>query len=176
MPTQQDLLAHFVTNSVELFLRFLPGFTEENRTAQAPHLPNHLAWTLGHLALYLNRVAELAADAPFPESDFLTGDGRQGDAKRYDTESVAYGSTPIDDPGIYPPLARGREILEKAGARLAAALRALPDEVLAERQITWGCVDLSVTDLVARISNHNGNHAGQIVDLRRALGLGGVIG
>ncbi len=176
MPTQQDLLADFVTTSLELFVRFLPGFTEENRTAQAPHLPNHAAWTLGHLALYMNRAAQHAADAAFPESDFLTGDARQGDAQRYDTESVAFGSKPVDEPALYPSLARGRAILDNAARNLAEAIRSLPDDELRKRRAQWGQRELTVPQLVMRIATHNGNHAGQIIDLRRALSLGRVLG
>ena len=51
-------LAEGIEMSSVLFKRFLPGFDESNRTRQAPGLPNHLAWTLGHLAMVLNRIAE----------------------------------------------------------------------------------------------------------------------
>ena len=44
-------LAEAIGSTRELLVRYLQGFDDANATAQAPGLPNHAAWTLGHLAL-----------------------------------------------------------------------------------------------------------------------------
>ena len=65
--------------------RFLSGFDDSNRTTQAPNLPNHAAWCMGHLALTMNRFAERFDGKPLPDSDFITADGQGGNEERFDT-------------------------------------------------------------------------------------------
>ncbi len=160
--------------------RFLPGFDESNRAAQAPGMPNHVIWSLGHLALYHRRSAERirgVEPGPLPERDFVSGDGGSGDDSRFDTESVCFGSAPSPDAGLFPSLARGLEIHAGAAASLADAVRSLDDESCV-RQITWGAAAVPTTALVlaTRMIHHTGTHVGQILDLRRALGLPRLIG
>ena len=67
--TQQPtggFLAHNILYTETLFERFLVGFDEANRTKQAPAMPNHAAWTLGHLALTAHRCVDrvLGRDEP----------------------------------------------------------------------------------------------------------------
>src|SRR5256885_8582910 len=51
-----------------------------NHTAQPPGLPNHLAWSLGHLALAMHRAAERIDGAPVPGGDFAPGRSAPGAA------------------------------------------------------------------------------------------------
>ena len=51
----------------------------------------------------------------------------------------------------------------------------MTNEQLDEEQ-PWGSGRFKVSELAARIIFHNGTHAGQLADLRRALGMQGVIG
>lgn len=175
MGEKAKALASSMRTSGPLFTRFLAGFDESNRTRQAPSLPNHASWTLGHLALTMHKFAERFDGQGLPASDFLTGDGHKGDAKRYDTESVSLGSKPTDTPSIYPTLERGRAVFESALDRLASALATLDDARLSEVQ-PWGKGEMRGEELATRIMFHNGIHAGQMTDLRRALGMPGVIG
>lgn len=175
MGEKSKALSSALRTSGPLFTRFMAGFDEGNRTRQAPSLPNHAAWTLGHLALTMHRFAERFDGKGLPESDYLTGDGRRGDQKRYDTESVNIGSRPTDEPAIYPTLDRGRAVFEAALDRLATALASLDDARLSEIQ-PWGKGEMRIDELATRIMFHNGIHAGQMTDLRRALGMPGVIG
>lgn len=172
-----ELLAHNVMNSQALFERYLAGFDETNRTSQAPALPNHAAWTLGHLALTAHRCTQRVngSDQPgeLPPGAFVMGD--RGDAKRFATESVAFGSSPTDDPDRYPSLERSIEIMRDAHRELANALRNAGDDALA-RQTPWGGGTTSVSDLALRMGFHIGTHAGQIVDLRRGLGFQPIMG
>jgi hypothetical protein len=172
---QQETLAGAVRSSRDLFLRFLAGFDESNRTRTAPALPNHVAWNLGHCALVMHRGAERLDGAPLPAEDFVTGDGTAGDADHFDTESVSFGSAPADVPDEYPTLVRARAIFVTACDRLEAAARDASDAAL-QKTAPWGGGAIANGDLVVRMCFHNGTHAGQLTDLRRALGLGSVIG
>ncbi|MCA9272891.1 MAG: DinB family protein [Phycisphaerales bacterium] len=155
--------------------RFLAGFDDSNRTKQMPTLPNHAVWCMGHLALTMNRFAMRFDGKPLPESDYVTGDGGAGNANQFDTESVCVGSKPVDDPSKYPTLERGRRVFEDAIDRIGDALESMSEAQLGEEQ-PWGKGQFKVSDLAARIMFHNGMHAGQLADLRRAMGLPGVIG
>jgi hypothetical protein len=164
-----------VRASAPLLVRFLDGFDDTTRVAQAPGLPNHVAWTLGHCALTMHRAAEEFDGLGLPGADFVTGDGTAGDARRYDTESVCYASTPLPDAGRYPLLGRGVEIFLAAADRFGAALAGAGDETFAG-SFGWGRATLSAEAFVTRIVAHNGTHTGQIIDIRRALGMARVIG
>lgn len=175
-----EQIARALEDQPALLARFLPGFDDASRVAQAPHLPNHVIRTLGHLALYLHRAAERVQGldpGPLPETDFISRDGRAGDPRRFDTESVCFGSTPVPEPSIYPTLARGEHILAAAAARIAAAVRDTGDELF-RREVVWGAARVPTTaaGLAMRMIHHVGQHSGQIADLRRALGMPRVIG
>lgn len=169
--TPQEVLASMVRASPRLLTRFLAGF--DDGTAQTPGLINHPAWILGHCALTMHRCAEKIDGLPLPESDFVTGDGTAGGADRFDTESVCFGSTPIGDSSRYPTLDRAVRIFEDSAERLA---RTLEGATLAQLEVkhTWATDEATVPQLVARMITHNGTHAGQLIDLRRALGMPGI--
>jgi len=167
-----DQLAHAIDQARELFARFLDGLDDTHAVAQAPGLPNHPCWTLGHLALTARRAADRVRGhddpRPLPEADFA--DGPAGDADRFAAEAVSYCSTPRADAGAYPTLPRARAIFDAAHDDLAAALRAAPPEALA-RPTPWGAGTTTPGELAIRMVFHLGTHAGQLIDLRRALGL-----
>jgi hypothetical protein len=153
--------------------RYLAGFDDTNHTRQLPGLPNHVAWNLGHCALTMHRVAERLDGRSLPERDFVTG-GRKdggGDAQRFSVESVAFGSTPSASGREYPTMTRCREIYESACDRLSEAVRLAPESKLDE-MTPWGAGQTMPLYLLAlRMMFHNGDHLGQIVDLRRGLGF-----
>jgi hypothetical protein len=171
--TRLETLARSVELAAEAFDRWLPGFDDTNRTRQADGLPNHLVWSIGHCALYINRVAGHLDGAPLPPSDFA--EGERGSADAFAAESVSYSSRPQDDPSNYPTIDRSLEIYRGACERLASVLRETPDERL-DDEVDWGSGRISVQDLVLRICMHSGTHVGQLIDLRRALGLGSIFG
>ena len=164
--TANDLLAEAVLSTKHLLGRYLAGFDDQSRTAQAPGLPNHVAWNLGHLALTMHRVAERLDGQPVPESDISPRPG----AAAFFSESVAFGSSPSGAAGEYPSLARSVEIYNAACDRLAAAVRAAPESRLNE-VVPWGQGQSPLWSLVIRMVFHNGFHTGQIADLRRAMGF-----
>jgi hypothetical protein len=174
--TQQQLMAESVRESKAWLTRYLKGFDDTNHTKQAPGLPNHVAWTLGHLALTLQRIAERIDGRPISESDFMTGAGAGGGGReRFDAESVSFGSRPVDDPSRYPGYARCVAIFENAIERSALAIQNADDATMA-KPAKWGKGEVPTWTLPARMVFHNGTHCGQIVDLRRALGLGNILG
>jgi len=173
-PTRQQTLAEAVRSTSGYLTRYLAGFDDSNATTQGMDLPNHAAWTLGHCAYTMHRVSARFDGQDPPETDFIDGDGAQGDAQRYDVRSIVIGSEPVDDPSRYPRLQRGRAIYEQACERLARCCEYATDAQLDELQ-DWHGGPLPLQALVLRICFHNGTHAGQLVDLRRALGLPNVI-
>ncbi len=173
MASAQEYLARGVESTKELVRRYLKGFTDDNRLAQAPSLPNHVAWSLGHLAHTMHRVAEHFDGRPLPTDLFIEGSTR-GDAHRFGTEGVCFGSTPATDPNEFPPLSKCLDAYESACTRLARAVRNAADADF-ERQVPWGAGQQPLGMLVFRMVFHNGMHTGQIADLRRALRMGSIL-
>lgn len=166
-------LAEQIREAHRLLERYLGGFDDSNHTKHAPHLPNHAAWSLGHLALTLHRAAERFGDeAPLPEADFINGSA-EGDADRFGSESVSFGSSPTDDRQRYPTWPRCREILASAVERAGAAVARLDDGQLAV-EVQWGGGKSPRSKVALRQIFHLGTHCGQLADLRRALGMGSI--
>lgn len=175
MKHDPETLAQSLRSSSPLLTRYLDGFEDANRTAQAPGIANHAAWTMGHLALVLSRCAQMLDGRGLPEEDFLSADGRGGTAERFDTESVCYGSVPGTDPALYPLWDRCRGVFDAALERTATAFGDSTPERLADSE-KWGASEVVMGDLATRMAVHIGMHAGQIIDLRRGLGMGRVVG
>ena len=168
------MLAEFILSTKPFFVRFIDGFDDSTCTLQGENLPNHVAWSLGHCALTMNRAAERFDNKPLPETDFIMGDGTNGDSSRFDTESVCFDSMPTPDPSYWPRLPRATEIYESACDRFAESVRIATDAKLDE-MIDFHGNELPLYTLIMRLCFHNGTHAGQIIDLRRALSMQRVI-
>ncbi len=168
IPASKELLAQAVLNSGVLLKRYLTGFNNSNRCFVTIDLPNHPAWTLGHLALTMIRAGEkLGGPAPSPDH-FVTADGKGGDDQRFDTESVAFGSTPSLDPTHFPNFDRCVEIFDHTSDSLVQTIRKADDEALA-RDVRWGSTTIPGWSVALRMAFHNGTHSGQLADLRRSL-------
>lgn len=171
---RQDTIAELLLATKPGLARYLAGFDDSNRTRQAPHLPNHVAWNLGHLALTMHRACELIQPGyTLPDSDFIEGGTKSGggDAQRFATESVGFGSQPVDSPSQYPTLARSIEIYNNGVDAVARCVRSASDASL-DAEVSWGGgMKIARWLLAARMATHNGMHIGQIADLRRALGF-----
>ncbi len=177
--SRRDAIAEGIQMCKVLTARYLAGFDDASHTKQAPNLPNHAAWNLGHAAFMMQRAAERLDGRPLPDSDFIIGDltrppadplAARGDPTRYHTETVAFASKPTADAGRYPPMARGVEIYNAACDRLSAAIRSADDAKL-NQPTKWGQAEITLGELCLRLIFHNGFHTGEIADLRRALGL-----
>lgn len=189
--TRRDTIAEAILASRVLFHRYLVGFDDTNHTRQTPDLPNHVAWCLGHCALTLHRGIERINREPLPESDFysppadLVGkaappsrpskSGATGSSvivapTRFDTETVAFQSLPTDNAALYPRFGRCVDIFDGACHRYAQVVRSLPEEKL-DGMIQWGQIQIPIWASGLRMAFHNGQHCGQISDLRRAMGM-----
>jgi hypothetical protein len=169
----EQALSHSITSCKVLMTRYLSGFNSLNHTRQAPGLPNHVGWSLGHAALTMHRAAAHFDAEPVPQADFSDAPctpASDDPTFCFYLESIAFGSTPVDDAALYPSFERCIQIYESACDRLAAAVLASTPARL-EKTIMWGTVELPLLHLVPRIIFHNGMHTGQIADLRRALGM-----
>ena len=94
----------------------------------------------------------------------------------WDPEPFAFGSEPVDDPDRYPPLETMLELFGAGNSLLAEAVREAGSRGL-DRMVKWGPMgNITARDLILRMVFHNGTHCGQIIDLRRGLGLGRVLG
>ncbi len=175
---RRDAIAEGILNTRHLLARYLAGFDDTNHTRQAPGLPNHAAWCLGHLALTMHRCAEKIDGKGPSESDFFdsksASPGVPRPRDRFDTESVCFGSTPTPDAGRYPSMARCVEIYANGCERIAATLRRADDADL-DREVAWGQATIPAWAAGLRMIYHNGCHTGQIADLRRALGMKPVL-
>ncbi|MDX2115352.1 MAG: DinB family protein [Planctomycetota bacterium] len=165
----QDAIAEAILSTKPNLSRYLAGFDDSTRAAQAPNLPNHAAWNLGHLSLTMHRAAQKLNDShALPPGDFVEGAGAAGDSRRFAAEAVAFGSTPSGSGEKYPPLARCVEIYGGACDALAHVVRGLTDADL-HTEVAWGSASLPKHLLAMRMVFHNGMHTGQIADLRRAF-------
>jgi hypothetical protein len=171
--TRQQVLAAGIRESRVLFLRYAKGFDGTLAVRQTEQLPNHLLWTLGHLSLTQYRVAEKIDGTAPPDSVFV--DGHFGDAVRFAVESVAFGSTPRPDAGVYPSFERSLEIFADSTERLAHAVERA-DDITLDRPVPWGTQMVPAYTLAFRMIFHNGTHCGQIADLRRVLGMKSIFG
>lgn len=170
----QDAIAEGVLTTMAGMGRYLVGFDDSNHTRQSPGLPNHVAWCLGHLALTMHRACQkIRPEHALPAADFFEGGTKTGggDARRFATESVSFGSQPVADGRQYPGLARCVEIYNNAVEAVAATIRAVPDGDL-RTEVEWGAgMKIPKFLMAMRMMGHNGMHIGQIADLRRALGF-----
>ncbi len=144
--------------ALEYTVRFMDqsvdDLSDEEMVQQPPGVPNHAAWTLGHIVHACHAMAtELGTDPWLPE----------------DWESVfGYGSKPVAEVGEYPGKAEMQSLLADASARLCEALRgadaASLDRPLEDEDFpTMGHILLQV------IVAHTAYHAGQLSVWRRCI-------
>ena len=175
--SRQQTYAQAVREIAFLSGRYFAGFDDSNHTRQAPGLPNHFAWNLGHLAYILHRCAEKFDGKPLPESEFIVGGEPTGggDARRFATKSVSMGSVPTASPKDYPGCARCVEIFNGAVERCASAFEGASDAAL-DADTAWGAATIKGWQFGPRMVWHAGMHTGEIADLRRAMGMARLIG
>ena len=152
-------LIHTFDATINFIEASVADLSEQQMVEQPAGVPNHAAWTLGHIVYACQGIAvELGDTAWLPE----------------DWESVfGYGSTPRADLQYYPRRAELLTALAGATSRLrqvilgasdAVLKQSLPDETLPTMaHLLWQVV-------VA----HTAYHAGQLAAWRRAIGKGSV--
>ena len=142
--------------------KFAEGFGPEQVVAQAGACPNHLLWTLGHLASSASWThGMITGGTPIVPEGYSTLFGM--------------GSKPIGDPALYPSFNEVREAYESSFRRLVNAVEQLDDRALlqAPEQDSGGFISDKL-DALNKLAWHEGWHVGQLSDLRRGLGLPNV--
>lgn len=145
----------------ELLRRMLADIPAADMCKQPPGLPNHPTWLMGHLAMVRNSIAKQAGN---PSADFPESWGKL----------FGRNSTPTADSSQYP----GKDELWKTFERLHDhALRAA-SELTSEQLAGPHTIDVlkpafpTLGDLLVQmLTSHDGLHAGQLSDWRRANGL-----
>ena len=154
-----ELLASY-RMTLDLIERAVADLSRDQATTQPSGVPNHPAWTVGHLVHSAQAIGgELGLDPWLPEE--------WGD--RFGT-----GSTPVTNAEAYPPMEELMAQLRGAAARIERHLRERGEEVLAAPLPDVRYRDLFPTTGHAALhilAGHTSFHAGQIMVWRRAAGL-----
>lgn len=145
-------------------LGFLEDIPEDKWCHQPIPGANHAAWIAGHIAstdnYFLTSLAGQASSVP-AEWDDLFG----------------MGSTPKNDPSVYPSPAELRDQLQTRRDGLTAWLKSLSDAQLAkplEGDLARFAPNYAA--LAGSIAWHEGMHAGQLTLVRKSLGIGPKFG
>ncbi len=141
--------------TIEFVEKSVADLSEQQMVEQPAGVPNHAAWTLGHVILSCQEIAvELGAEAWLPDN----------------WESVyGYGSMPRADVQFYPRKAELLAILVSATSRLRQALLSATDPVLS-RALPGGQLPTMAHLLLQVVVAHTAYHAGQLAVWRRAIG------
>jgi hypothetical protein len=153
-----------ILNSFEFpleFLRRLISHLDEGQmVCQPQNVPNHPAWTIGHLVYSGQQIGGEIGLSPWLPADW----GQQ----------FGTGSTPVADPNAYPSKAALLAALDDGKVRLTAALgkmtegdlnQPLPDVRFRGQFPTVGHAVLHI------LSGHTALHIGQLTVWRRVMGL-----
>ena len=129
--------------------------TEEQMVEQPSGVPNHAAWTLGHIIYSCQGLAaELSAEPWLPD----------------DWESVfGYGSVPSPDPSKYPPKAEMLAVLADSADRLRQTLLAMSESKL-RQSLPDETMPTMAHLLLQVVIAHTAFHVGQLAMWRRAIG------
>ncbi len=131
--------------------------------AQAEGQPNHLLWTVGHLAMTYQWFANLLDGRPksYPE--------------RYEA-LFGFGTKPTSDASQYPSLDEVRRVFDESYARILAAAQATSDADMPGAPLgeSGGFVSNRL-DVILKNAWHDGWHTGQLSVLRKFLGLAGLM-
>lgn len=143
-----DYTVHFIEQSVA-------DLSETEMVEQPTNVPNHGAWTIGHMIFSCQGIAAELGTEPWLPDDW---EARFG-----------YGSRPSSDPSRYPDKSEMLLLLTDAASRLRGAVLAADESVLKqplpdESLPTMGHL------LIQVIVGHSAYHAGQLAVWRRAIG------
>jgi uncharacterized damage-inducible protein DinB len=133
--------------------------SDEDMVLQPPGMPNHAAWTLGHLIFSCQAIAGELGVEPWLPSDWESQYG--------------YGSSPTALVSQHPSKASLLSDLAVASQRLRTALLGLDETALAEPLPDEQVRVLLPTKgeaLLQIVAAHTAYHAGQLAVWRRALG------
>jgi hypothetical protein len=172
---EAKILASSVESTGPLLLRYADGFDTVTAIRQLHGLPNHLLWILGHCGFTMQRVGGFLDGGEVPRADYRAQPEPEVGNNSFVISVIQRDSIPLECAEQYPSLPRGLEIFASAITRLATAVREVSPEQLAS-PVEWHEGPIELSQLIHRVCFHNACHAGQIVDLRRGLGLPRIIG
>jgi uncharacterized damage-inducible protein DinB len=135
--------------------RLLDDMTDEESVVMIEKIPNHIRWLTGHM-VYSNGFA-------------LTQLGSKDSGWRKYEKLFGGGSEIAVDPSTYPSIAELRETLNSFYDRELELLENISDEDL-ERDVGEEGKPMPAWKRFSFICMHDFYHAGQIVQIRRALG------
>ena len=148
-------LIHTFDATIKFIEASVADLSEQQMVEQPSGVPNHAAWTLGHLVYACQGVA-----VELGETEWLPDDW----------ESVyGYGSTPRADLQDYPPKAELLALLAGAAVRLRQAILAASDAVL-RQSLPDETLPTMAHLLWQVVVAHTAYHAGQLAVWRRAIG------
>jgi uncharacterized damage-inducible protein DinB len=156
------LLAGWQLN-LDLAEALLQDIPADQATDQPGGVVNHPAWTLSHLNHYHPAILALIHNQPVEDP------GRHPDAPKYDE-----GSTPVNDPALYPDWADLLATYRDGHERVADALSAMNPEHLARppRLERWAAAFGATAGILQYLLIiHEAQHVGQLMVWRRAAGL-----
>ncbi len=163
MPTAKQRAIANLRFVREITNKLIKDFPETKATFQASPTDNHLAWTLGHMAMTNAWFVGLAT-------------GKKADLPEGYEALFGYKSTPKADAGLYPPLA---ELKRHDAAQFEALIESIEkhgdDDLAKVCAGDSGGFAKDFHEIADRAAWHEGWHAGQVSSLRRALGLPSVM-
>ncbi len=155
---QRDRAVEFAKFAKKMIVDMCEGIPDDKACAQAGAIPNHKAWTFGHLA----RSAEWFAGMI---------DGKPSTQPKEWEGLFGLGSSPTSNAAAYPPVAELREAYEAAWQRLFDAVAGMNDAQLAAAPTGDSNGFLKdKLDAILKCAWHEGWHLGQVSLLRKALG------
>jgi hypothetical protein len=152
------------TANTKLLQRFVADIPEEKMCVHLPGLPNHPAWTIGHLTLTRAGMAGLVGKPVDLPADWKA---------RFGGNSV-----PLADASAYMKKDDMLGLFTRTHEHLVGALKDVNDAALDEPNPNERLAPFYPTKrhwLWNVLTTHDGMHLGQIGDFRRALGMGRVL-
>jgi hypothetical protein len=153
-------IVHSFSYSLGYLREQVADLSDRQMTFQPEGVPNHPAWTIGHLVFIAQAIGGVAGLESWLNAEWVRLFGP--------------GSTPISDAGAYPSKETLLAALNDAEERLADAIRDL-DEAALDRPFP----DPAYKDIFPTVRHaftqvligHTSFHVGQISVWRRAVGL-----
>lgn len=136
------------------------GLSSELMVRQFPGVPNHPAWTIGHLVFSAQAIGEEIGLAPWLSPSWVA--------------LFRTGSVPQPEASAYPSRSELLDALADAHDRISRRLRALGSEAMSAPlpDVRYRSIFPTVGHAVAHVlSGHTSFHLGQLSVWRRAAGL-----
>ena len=151
----KEQLQYMVNVNKTVAGRLLDDMTDEESLVLVDKIPNHIRWQAGHM-VYSNGFA-------------LTQLGNNDQDWQKYGKTFGGGSEIADDPSAYPPIAELRETLYRFYDRELELLENISDAEL-EKDVGDEGKPMPAWKRFSFMCMHDFYHAGQIMQIRRALG------